>query len=477
MYDMTTWAKRTAVPALLTLLFAGAAARADDGATIDQALRQQAPKVLKYLEEQKFKNVGVLKFLAGRGGSMRDDLGALNRTLADRLEVAVVLSMTDDDEDRVSILTRASDVIAAAGNPALTHVTADGRDAFFPADHPLRFARAWGKAEPVAADAFLTGDAVVANDWRSVKLRIRIFDKKNPRAELKTVVDWFTAASDPRTLTDCGVSYAHKKGAKDDEDDTPKKELDNLAINSSPSLPGEGTPKPEDQSKREKDWDELMANSPVKVDILYNGEPAPVKAGAVVTPKADDVVTFRLKNTDKNATYGVVLKVNGENTIEHQKLPAQDCYKWVLEPGVEIVVDGFQKGDEKAQQFKVLPPETSKGEEINYGDNAGVFSVVVFRGATKEEEAFVVKEEKRKQDVKAISRGSLISKVDQPPKSLKALQDELTAEADPAKSSHDGQKGLIVAGKVSDSKIEHKDFKPYPREDLSLVVRYYQPKK
>jgi hypothetical protein len=476
MHDIPAWTKRAAIPALLALLLAGAAARADDGETIDQALRKQAPKVLKYLEAQKVKNVGVLKFLAGRGGQTRDDLGALNRTLADRLEVALVLAMTDDEEDRLSVLTRASDVVADAGDPKLTHLTADGREAFFPAEHPLRFARAWGKAEPVAADAFLTGDAVVANDWRSVKVRIRIFDKKSPRAELKTVVDWFTAASDPRTLTECGVSYAHKKGAKDDEDDTPKKELDNLAINISPSLPGAPPAPPEKEKERERDWDELLTNSPVKVDILYNDKPVTIKAGAVETPKADDTVTFRLKNTDKNATYGVVLKVNGENTIEHQKLPALDCYKWVLEPGVEIVVDGFQKGNEKAQQFKVLPPEASKGDEINYGDNAGVFSLVVFRAAAKEEDAFVRNEEKRNQEVKAISRGSLISKVDQPPRSLKALQDELTAEADPTRS-HEGQKGLIVAGKLSDSKIEHKDFTPYPREELSLVVRYYKPKK
>ncbi len=56
-----------------------------------------------------------------------------------------------------------------------------------------------------------------------------------------------------------------------------------------------------------------------------------------------------------------------------------------------------------------------------------------------------------------------------------ALQDALTAVADPAQSK-EGKKGLIVAGQDTDSPIEQKDFVPFPREELSLVVRYYQPR-
>ena len=195
--------------------------------------------------------------------------------------------------------------------------------------------------------------------------------------------------------------------------------------------------------------------------------------GAVPTPGPRDKVTFRLKNTDPNTTYGVVMKINGDSTIEHQALPALDCYKWVLAPGKKVTVNGFQTSDQKAEEFKVLPPAAAK--EVNYGDNAGVFSLVVFREATPEEQtAFVRKDEQRNQEVKAISRGSVAAPGAQPPHSLMALQDALTVGADPAQSK-EGKKGLIVAGQDTDSPVEHKDFVPFPREELSLVVRYYRP--
>jgi hypothetical protein len=239
------------------------------------------------------------------------------------------------------------------------------------------------------------------------------------------------------------------------------------------------------QTKREKDWDELMADSPVKLRIEYTDKNtkvarlAPISAGAVETPQANDAVAFHLINTDKENAYAVVLKINGENSIEHQTVPPLDCYKWILRPGKEIVVEGFQKGDNSEETFKVLPPESSKGEEINYGDNAGVFSMVVFREAKgKEDQAFVKDDEMRNQDVKAISRGSLSTKAsEKPPLSLKALQGQLADEANPAKSSHEGAKGLIVGGGPGHSEITHTDFTPFPRPELSVVLRYYQPHK
>jgi hypothetical protein len=201
-----------------------------------------------------------------------------------------------------------------------------------------------------------------------------------------------------------------------------------------------------------------------------------IDAGAVATPQKDDNVRFHLRNTDKSTTYGVVLKINGESTIEHQALPALDCYKWILKPGKEIDVDAFQKGDTKGEQFTVLPPAASRENEVNFGDNAGVFSLVVFREANGDDAAFAQSDEKRSQEIRPISKGSLASKkADKPPRSLAALRDELTDEASPAKSSHGGEKGLIVGGPLGQSQIVHADFVPFPRPELSVVVHYYQP--
>ena len=124
MRDATTWANRAAVPAVLALALAAAGARADDAVSIDRALKKQAPAIKKDLLDHGYRTVGVLKFLAASSaGKPRDDLGALNRTLADRLEVALVLSLDADDEDKLSVLTHASDAVAKSGNKGLDHLT------------------------------------------------------------------------------------------------------------------------------------------------------------------------------------------------------------------------------------------------------------------------------------------------------------------------------------------------------------------
>ena len=313
--------------------------------------------------------------------------------------------------------------------------------------------------------------AVLGADCKTVQLSIQVFGRDDPKT-LRTIGGEFAAAVDPRTLTECDVSYAHKKGAKDDADDTPTEQVTKLDV-VTPTFPGAHALPAAQETKRQQQWQDLLDQSPVKLEIRYNNDLVAIHEGVVPTPGPIDKVTFSLENTDPTTTYGVVLKINGESTIEHQTLPPLDCYKWVLAPKKKITINGFQRTNAKAEAFKVAAPAASK--EMNYGDNAGVFSVVVFREATQEEQtAFVQKDEQHNQEVKAISRGSLATRGEQPPHSLMALQDALTAVAD-ATQSHEGKKGLIVAGQDTDSPIEHKDFVPFPREELSLVVRYYQP--
>ena len=67
----------------------------------------------------------------------------------------------------------------------------------------------------------------MAPDCKTVRLRVEVFGRDDPKA-VRTVGGEFTAAVDPRTLTEAGVSYAHKKGAKDDADDAPAEQLAKL---------------------------------------------------------------------------------------------------------------------------------------------------------------------------------------------------------------------------------------------------------
>jgi hypothetical protein len=79
---------------------------------------------------------------------------------------------------------------------------------------------------------------------------------------------------------------------------------------------------------------------------------------------------------------GVVLKVNGENTLFRQRREDLLCTKWILEPGTgDVSIAGFQQKDrETALPFTVRTPEESKEGEVNYDeDKVGTITLVVYR--------------------------------------------------------------------------------------------------
>ena len=64
-------------------------------------------------------------------------------------------------------------------------------------------------------------------------------------------------------------------------------------------------------------------------------------------PKASDTIAFKLVNTG-TSTYAAVLMVNGQNTLYNETMSALACRKWVLEPGMEVTIRGFQTDAETA---------------------------------------------------------------------------------------------------------------------------------
>ena len=107
---------RIGLPALAALLLAGGTARAEAKPlpSYDEAVRTQAPEIIKKLHASGYKNVGVLKFMArNENGVWRDNLGPINRSLADRLEIALLVALKPEDD--LGIIFRASDVVANLG--------------------------------------------------------------------------------------------------------------------------------------------------------------------------------------------------------------------------------------------------------------------------------------------------------------------------------------------------------------------------
>src|SRR5208337_1684650 len=164
--------------------------------TLDRELLKNAPKIIRYLKDHGYKNVGALKFRVKKGDEpIGDHVGQLNLNLADRLEIALILA--DDVRNPIGVIHGASAV--AATLPGANHLTRPGRQALFRGRYPL----AWGD-QKVEADVFLTGVVKLSDDLGQMSVGIVAFGKDGEA--LEKVVD-FTATTDAPALVEVGESF------------------------------------------------------------------------------------------------------------------------------------------------------------------------------------------------------------------------------------------------------------------------------
>jgi hypothetical protein len=361
-------------------LWVGISPAAEEKDSLDSTLKKHAPEIIKHLREHKYQNVGVLKFVVKQGDRSTDNAGPLNLSLANRLEVALVLANPDD---KLGLIERASEAVVRARNRRANHLSPEGRAALF------------------------------------------------------------------RTLAELGRSY-HLKSRGPDES-----ELLAQAVDQSRVIEDKKESNPLESGK-----------SPVELRILYNGTAVRPVNGVVPEPLKDDKVTFELINRSEERC-GVVLKVNGENTLFREPYEASQCHKWILGPGEKVKVDGFQLGPKESKRFEVLSPEESEKDSVNYGSHAGTFSLVVFRESKADGHVVTASH-----DTAAISRGSL-SPNGKKPGTLEALQAALRDKG--SKSQAEGSRGILSAGESIDRPIQYVSFKPDRIPVLSATIRYYQP--
>ena len=148
----------------LIVLVPGAGSRGGAGiaVTIDRSLAEKSPAVMEFLLANGYRNVGVLAFRVRPADAAKAEAnGLLNRSLASRLEVALVLA--EKPFTPVGIVRVGG---TATADPA-------GRAALF----TRRFPMAWG-SEQVMADVFLTGEARLAVDLSGITVVIEAFDAR-----------------------------------------------------------------------------------------------------------------------------------------------------------------------------------------------------------------------------------------------------------------------------------------------------------
>ena len=450
---------------LAAVLLAVPALRAED--PLAAKIQEQAPAVIDTLKQKGFTNVGVLKFLVKRGdsGPARDDVGDINLSLANKTEVALILANTDE---KFGIIDKASEFVAREKMTSANHLTDEGRRAFFTRKYDL----AWSK-DKVEPSGFVTGVVTITDDLKTMTVKLQAFNKSGELFDLPASV---SVPVEPEMLAQAGFSFAvsvekQKALVAGEPPPTPevrREEASASARQAEPATP----PKAEVPPPSTKPFAPLR-DSPVKLTVLYNGEPVKVSGNTIPEPGPTDRVEFVLKNPGPG-TYAAVMLVNGENTLYQEKAAPLNCRKWVLSPGQEITIRGFQLSQDTTAPFRVVAPEDIGPDAISYGPHAGTFRMVVYHGTMKEG-AGPDATPKGDEGLLAIAntRGGTRPEGVKP-QSLRSLQAALRGRAKDAS----GARGYIVksgaAEKFETTTVSFVPSSETPIADVSL--RYYLPK-
>jgi hypothetical protein len=446
---------------LLMLIWGAVPASATASDALEKGLLEHAPAVLKTLKEKGYANVGVLKFRVKNGDAPATDrAGSLNLRLADKLELALILK--NDIRAPIGVVRRAS---AVAGTiPGASHLTSDGRQLLFRDGYPL----AWGDTK-VAPDAFLTGVAAISPDMTTMTVAIVCFDKSS---EALSKIVSFDIQPDVEDLLEVGESFAVRGvfAAAQITNVAPAARKDQAtveAVQTSLKIRQETANSAAPTNSSLHPLSPGNAEAPVALEVRYDGRPMPLEfrggAAFLQEPAENQKVTFLVRRKgDVKSRLGVVLKVNGENTLYRQKLEDPQCTPWVMAPAMkEFEVKGFQTDTNVAQEFRVLSAAQSKAREMDYGEHVGTISVTVFHELTVTPKPSADLLEEDGEDFAVLSQGKFPATT---PKNLGSLRAQL---------SQSSNRGLIVEGANIGSKIDTVQFKLDPVPVMSGVIRYY----
>jgi hypothetical protein len=416
---------------------------------LNRALVRQAEPVIKLCQKRGYKNVGVLKFLATKDNkSFNDNVGPLNLLLARRLEIAMILQ--NDRLAPVGIAVDANTV--AAGLKGASYLKKDERAHLFDAE----YSAAWG-GQKVKPDAFVTGAVSISPDLRTLSITLMMFDRENNTledlAKLK-LIPAFQAAMLPSYLSEVGETFL-LRGAFDPETTIPEKGVEQ-ALTTAVAVKQQTEKHPVAQKA-----------VPVTLTVKYDGQPVTLEMrdgeAFLPEPKDGQKVTMELSRDGSKERYGVVLKVNGENTLRRQRLPDLECRKWVLDPGdPTLTLKGYQVDQKTIQEFRVASAVESKEREMSYGPHVGTISMSVFR-ETKARQKLDLSTEG--QFASLVSRGE-VAKTKTPPDDYDALKTSLLEDAN---------RGLIVEGEQVPGNVITVEFTPDPTPIMCLTLIYYRP--
>ncbi len=442
----------------LVALTASSAQAADD---LESQFLRQAPTILSALREKGYANVGVLKFRIKKGNEPATDrAGTLNLRLTEKLELALILA--NKVSEPIGIVRNANQTAATIAGAS--HLTAEGRKKLFEKSYPL----AWGD-QKVVPDAFITGVALISTDLKTMTVGLMTFNRTDE--ELVQLAK-FDIKPDLEDLLESGESFT-VRGVFDQAnlkltDDERKDKATQEAVSTSLKVKEETAEAAKPTTAKEHPL-APGANSPIDFEILYDGKPQKIEfrqgGGFVAEPAEGQVVTFVVRRKGAaRPRLGVVVKVNGENTLFQQKVADAQCSMWVFEPRLsEFGITGFQVDGEKLQLFKVLSQAESQAKEIDYGEFVGTISVCVFQERTVAPKPSPQLLTDEGEDFEILTRGVFPK---DKPLNLGALKQQLAQSA---------TRGLIAEGATVARQVEKVKFERDPIPIMAATIKYYSP--
>lgn len=426
-----------------------------------------AKQIVEELRSKNVKTTGVLKFSVRIGaGAFPRNVGSLNTRLAEKLELALVMAnpaRQADVEKQVGIVRGASDV--AATIDGATHLSPDGRMLLFSKSYPLAW-RHLGQTT-VVPDSLIVGVAQVKADLASMDIEMLLLTKSDlklsPLAKL-------TVPTDLEDLMDSGESFTTRgifDGGSVDEGTTEK--IETAAKEEAILVRAETLDKSEPQTSTKHPLSPA-GSSPVKFEIWYDNklQDYEFRDGAAFLPEPregqDVILVVRRKNSD-TIRYGVLVRVNGENTLYREKTPDAQASLWILEPDLEAFsIRGFQITTDEREKFRVLSDADSEKRKFDYGRDTGLISITVFN----EQERVIVPPSDDELDLAIQSQSRL-------PDETKETRGQLgTSLFDQLLAQNDTTRGLIVEGDKEGAEIETVKFTPNLTPVMSASVRYYK---
>jgi hypothetical protein len=415
--------------------------------SLERGLLRQAPKLIKYFKDQGYKNVGVLKFLVMREGDKKfsDNVGTMNLLAARRLELALILA--NDPRNPVGIIDNASAV--ASRIAGASHLKKDARQKLFTSEYPL----AWGK-NMVRPDAFVTGKAEISKDLRKLTLSLEVFGRDTNKLD-----PWgedFQVANSTDRLAEMGESFDLRGGFDDGQTDVVKAKNQEKVYEAAVKVHEQQVKHPADPTRNDQ--------PPVTLEVRYDGTKVPLEIrdgkAYIQEPRQGQKVVFGLKRDASNEKYGVVLKVNGENTLEKQRLPDLTCKKWILYPaGGPWEISGFYVGD-VVEKFRVASDAESQQRAFHYGPDVGTITMTVFREQKGKIRQGILDEDAQYQTVV-----KKLTELPARPNNYHALK---------AQYLEDANRGLIVEGQREASKVEVVPFTADPNPIMCVTIVYFQ---